>query len=283
MLILVATSEDGTLDYSEKNWPLICQTGTRQTPIDFPSNFTYNKTDYISILSSNYSSINSTGLGILANHKFYLYNITNAGPLMIKKAGITYQYDLADIHYHITSEHTIKGVPNDIEMHLVHKKNVSYLNSTGVLNDPDVVNNLLVVGILYRADVSKDNADFAKFNFNGLGPIQNLDMNSYVSNSKNFYHYLGSLTTPTCEETVNWVVMEAVESISPAQLQYVKQFISKIYPAGNSRSVKPLNGRTIYYKQGTPVKTIIKTTNDGAYFAFNKILSLLVILSIILY
>lgn len=283
MLYLVRASGEGFLDYSEKNWPLLCQTGTRQTPIDMPQNYNYNTTDYISILSSNYSLINSAGLAVLDNHKFYLQNISNAGPLMIRKNGITYQFDLADIHFHIVSEHTIKGLPFEIEMHLVHKKNIAYLNSTGVFNDPDVQNSLLVIGIMYRADVTQDNADFAKFNFANLGPISNLNVNGFASSTKSFYHYLGGLTTPTCDEAVNWVVMEAVESISNAQLQAVKKFISKIYPAGNARSIKPLNGRTIYYRKANAVNTLVNIKTSGAYLYFDKFVYAFALLFIILF
>jgi len=272
------------LDFSEKNWPQICQTGLRQTPIDMPSNYTYNTNEYISIISSDYSMINSAGLTI--NEKktnFYIQNITNAGPLMIKKNGITYQYDLIDIHFHINSEHTIKGIPYDIEMHLVHKKNVAYLSTTGVINDPDLVNSLLVIGIMYRGDVTQENLSFAKFDFAKLGPISNLNVNGFASPSKSFYHYIGGLTTPNCDEIVNWIVMDAVESISPAQLLAAKAFISKVYPAGNVRSVKLLNGRTIYYKPATAVQPLVNVKTAGAYVFLDKLIYVFVVFLITLF
>lgn len=281
-LLSLVRAEGGILDYSEQNWPLTCQTGVRQTPIDIPANYTFNITDFISITSSNYSLINSAGLGIFDNHKFYIQNVTNAGPLMVKKADITYQYDLIDIHFHIVSEHTVKGLPSDVEMHLVHRKNIAYLNATGITNDPDVQNSLLVVGIRYRADVSQDNGDFTNFNFATLSPITNLNLNSFVNPNKSFFHYLGGLTTPSCDEIVNWVLMEAVESISPAQLQSVKQFISPLYPNGNARSIKPLNQRTIYYKNATITSPITNLQNDQSFLLINKIILVISILFILL-
>jgi carbonic anhydrase len=201
--------------------------------------------------------------------------------LILKKAGITYQYDLIDVHFHITSEHTVRGIPTDIEMHMVHKKNIAYLSANGVTNDPDVQNSLLVVGTRFRADVSQDNIEFAKFNFATLGQIRNVNLNPYSNPNKSLFHYLGGLTTPTCDEILNWIVMEAVESISPAQLQSVKQFISKLYPAGNARSIKPLNQRTIYYRSINATKTIVKVVNDHSFLLVNKLMLLIGLLFII--
>ena len=280
-MLSIINAQQITLDYSEKNWPLTCQTGIRQTPIDIPANYDFNVTDYISIISSNYSLINSDGLDIFDNQKYYFKNVTNAGPLILKKAGITYQYDLIDVHFHILSEHTVRGIPTDIEMHMVHRKNIAYLIANGLTNDPDVQNSLLVVGTRYRADVSQDNIEFAKFNFATLGKISNVNLNPYSDPNKSFFHYLGGLTTPTCDEIVNWIVIEAVESISPAQLQSVKQFISKLYPAGNARSIKPLNQRTIYYRNATATKTIVKAVTDHSFLLVNKLMLLIGLLFII--
>lgn len=138
LLSLICAADEVLLDYSEKDWPLTCQTGIRQSPIDIAANYTFNFTNYISIIFSNYTLINSPGLGIFDNHKFNIQNVSNAGPLMVRKAGITYQYDLSDIHFHIVSEHTLKGIYSDLEIYMVHKKNIAFLNSTGVTKDPDV-------------------------------------------------------------------------------------------------------------------------------------------------
>lgn len=116
-----------------------------------------------------------------------------------------------------------------------------------------------------------------------MSPIANLNLNAYFNTNKSFFHYLGGLTTPTCDEIVNWVVMEAVESISPAQLKTVKQFISKVYPAGNARSTKLLNARTIYYKNATATNTLVKVgTNNQSYIIINNFLSILGFFLIIL-
>ena len=271
-----------TLDYTEKNWPTTCQIGVKQSPIDFPKYFTFNTTDYFSITSNNYTLINNTALGILHEYKYNIQNITDQGTITAKKFGKTYQYILKDIHFHVTSEHTFNGIAYDLEMHLVHQKNVNFststTNSTNIITDPDSNYNYLVVGILFRADVNEINSNFEKFNFTSLGKITNLDVSQYSSPLKSYFYYEGGLTTPTCDESVNWVVMEKIESITPSQLKYVKNFISGLYPAGNARSTKPLNGRRIYYKNITSVNVIVKTGNSAQLFSTFNIYLLLIVL-----
>ncbi len=274
-------SEEGVLDYSEKDWPQLCKTGMRQTPIDIPNNFTFDTSDYFSLLSTNYTMINSNGVAVVHDHKYYVQNITNSGPLMVKKAGITYQYDLIDIHFHIVSEHTMKGVAGDVEMHFVHTKNQDYLKSAGITNDPDAANGYLVVGTIYRATAPQNNESFGKFDFANLKPITNLNPNLYVNTKKSFYHYIGGLTTPGCTEAVNWVLMEDVELISASQLNSVKSLINKLYPNGNARAVKPLNGRVIYYKKAETSKPSV-TPNDSSFVSIKNLVFFLSLISFIL-
>lgn len=69
--------------------------------------------------------------------------------------------------------------------------------------------------------------------------------------SRKFYHYDGSLTTPPCSEIVQWIVVDDPQPISAAQLKF---FTDKwqnnpnfARGFGNNRATQPLNGRQIYY------------------------------------
>jgi carbonic anhydrase len=250
---IVDIDETLPLDYLETDWPAICKNGLKQTPIDIPDRLT-NKvvttnSTLIKIVSSNYSITNGESFKIIHNEKFNL-DMAGMGNIIVIKNGITYSYDILNIHLHILSEHTINGTQYDLEMHLVHSKNTNYLKNTGVTQDPDP-NTLLVVGLMFKFFFNEDNSDIQKMNFGTLTPVIGLDMNPYVKHTKNFYHYSGGLTTPGCTETVNWVVMEDVETIGVYQFKEIKNLIMPLYPHGNSRMTKPLNGRTVYYVQNS--------------------------------
>lgn len=59
-----------------------------------------------------------------------------------------------------------------------------------------------------------------------------------------FWSYSGSLTTPGCDEVVEWTVIDDIQPISAAQL---KGFTDLWGPDGTARRVQPLNGRELHY------------------------------------
>lgn len=55
------------------------------------------------------------------------------------------------------------------------------------------------------------------------------------------YYYEGSLTTPHCNEAVNWVVFKKVQPANAKQLNYFTKRRNN-----NFRSIQKLNERVIY-------------------------------------
>lgn len=145
-----------------------------------------------------------------------------------------YKYALKQIHFHEEAEHTIDGIRYPIEIHLVHYS--------------DEAQDYLVLGILGKA--GNDSAPIAllesylpikegeikiidtPFDLTKLLPIQ----------SESFMHYKGSLTTPPCSETVNWIVFNNIIEMSMEQVDLLKNLM----PIHNYRTTQPLNGRSIY-------------------------------------
>jgi carbonic anhydrase len=233
------------LDYTESDWPTICKTGTRQTPINFPKNGNYtNGADYIKILDRDYYPY--SGALSLRNVKSYGLNMTNQGTLWVYKNGVKYKYNLIDLHIHVKSEHTLNGQYADMEMHLVHQKDTDWITTLKMVDSADLDNTLLVIGVMYNATSTDPNPYIDRLNFDTLGQMYNVNLNDFVDMNSGFYHYLGSLTTPGCNESVNWVVLQNVRVISKSQLTAMRDWIQEEYKNGNSRSIKPLNGRVIY-------------------------------------
>lgn len=162
-------------------------------------------------------------------------------------------YVLANFHAHAPSEHTIDGEYYDLEIH-----NVFQLSSTSVAT-------YMVVGILFELDVDARDIDFLS-----ALPTQSLvvgsasqdvaitDVNyqSFIewTNGKAKYNYKGSLTTPTCSENVEWMLVKEPMKINANQLNEFTKFFagnpSFAAGHGNNRAVQPVNTRQVYLTQG---------------------------------
>ena len=69
-----------------------------------------------------------------------------------------------------------------------------------------------------------------------------LPLNKFMQDAtQEYYHYTGSLTTPDCNEIVNWIILKTPYSCNQAQLNSISTKIPSSY-----RNVKPLNERTVY-------------------------------------
>jgi carbonic anhydrase len=67
-----------------------------------------------------------------------------------------------------------------------------------------------------------------------------LDPADLIPQRRDYFTYMGSLTTPPCSEGVLWLVMKEPLQASPAQMA----LFSRLYPL-NARPVQPGSGRMI--------------------------------------
>ncbi|KAG6948344.1 hypothetical protein JG688_00015136 [Phytophthora aleatoria] len=155
------------------------------------------------------------------------------------------QYDLLNFHVHASSEHTLNGDPLDGEVHFVHS------NADGSA--------LLVVGVFMEIDPSGNTDPWLETLIDGIDDITAtkptmLDLTSYSALVKksvsggSLYNYPGSLTTPRCDEIVDWWVVEKPMKISAKDLTRIRENQGEIelnYKSENTRPVQALNDRTV--------------------------------------
>ena len=196
-----------------------CKEGLSQSPIDL--------TDAIDVELAK----------IDFNYKATRLNIINTGhSIEVKYDKGSYinvdreKYKLLQFHFHTPSEHTIDGVPSVMEMHLVHKSNRGKLAVIGVLFNAGVEN----VGL---DEVWANLPEKAKQKRSVGKKINVIDL---MPNSKSYYAYFGSLTTPPCSEGVKWYVLRTPLEISEEQVSKIESIIGQ-----NSRLVQPLNDREL--------------------------------------
>ncbi|KAL2481342.1 Alpha carbonic anhydrase 7 [Abeliophyllum distichum] len=150
------------------------------------------------------------------------------------------EYHLQEVHWHTPSEHTINGIRYDMELHMVHKS-----------SDLNVQNRTAVIGVLYKIGrldefLSKLNESISslidkKGEERDLGII---DPNDIQAESQSYYRYMGSLTTPPCDEGVIWSVNTKVKNVSRNQINLLKEAVLD-YAKENARPLQPRNNRDI--------------------------------------
>lgn len=138
-------------------------------------------------------------------------------------------YALKQFHFHHPSEHLVEGRRFGMEAHFVHS------GSDG----------LAVVGVLMIA--GKPNAVFKKIV--ALMPTEEgpavpadptIDPSRLLPARRTYFHYEGSLTTPPCSETVDWIVLAHPIEVDEADISR----FAKLYPM-NARPVQKRDRRFI--------------------------------------
>ncbi len=180
-----------------------------------------------------------TGLSV-GNNGHTVQADVPAGAGTLRVGDATYRLD--QFHWHTPSEHWIDGERYPMELHLVHR------GASGLL----VVGALVVEGRanaelekIWRAFPEKpgDRVEVADFDLSKLLPA---DLHSY--------RYPGSLTTPGCDQGVQWIVLARPVEMSRAQIERFRSvfFGTERFPAGNARPVQPLGDRTVVTDVAAP-------------------------------
>jgi len=145
--------------------------------------------------------------------------------------GATYVH--AQTHIHLSSEHTIDGKYFGAELHMVHLNADSTRASVlGTMIKPTLpfdnptFEHFLERWSLVRKEAGCDCTDHYSFD-----PPTNHKLDVYENmEGKDFYHYDGGLTTPTCDEIVWWNFNTEPWQISVRQFNIMADIILKYKP-----------------------------------------------------
>ncbi len=153
-------------------------------------------------------------------------------------------YQLLQFHFHAPSEHTVAGQPFDMEMHLVHKSEKGELAVVGLLIEKGR-HNSSYDPVWEHLPTVPGETQHVKVDESPVEPRMMLSPDGQVRDSTvqpfpPVYRYEGSLTTPPCSESVQWIVLTTPIEMSEAQIAAFKAIIHD-----NNRPVQPLNGRKL--------------------------------------
>jgi carbonic anhydrase len=153
----------------------------------------------------------------------------NIGETSVLGYGNT-NYRFAQFHFHHPSEHLIAGKSFPMEVHFVHA------NAAG---------SLAVIGVLMTA--GRPNAAFNKIVATmpeKQGPPVAADAainpGALLPAARTYYRYWGSLTTPPCSETVDWLLL--TEPLQVAEADIAR--FARLFPM-NARPVQKASRRFV--------------------------------------
>ncbi|CAI5510232.1 unnamed protein product [Closterium sp. Naga37s-1] len=242
LLAVVGAVNAGGVSYSQSglDWGGDCQTGEKQSPINIvmdeakeesaPEKFVL---EYDSAATTATVLNKGFSVPVAPNpEKTYKLHI-NSGV-----------YNLLQMHVHAFSEHAVNGLFSPMEAHFVHVHE----------SDP---NKLAVVGVMIRLQRHDESSAWvdtwlskAPAEVNGTATIDIPDgfWADMIDTSMGFWRYPGSLTTPDCNEIVEWHVLRKAKFLSVAQTITFMNMLAKLNTERtDNRLPEPVNGRTVTY------------------------------------
>lgn len=174
--------------------------------------------------------------------------------IVLKGGGLEGEYVFDQMHFHWGSEHTIDGRRYALELHMVHHDRRYSLQEALTKK-----NGIAVLGVLFHVSLVENKKlqiilnsvdDIAEV-VGAEAPIKDLlritDLMPVRRDS--YFRYEGSLTTPSCMESVVWTIFTQTIPVSLHQLERLKMVKAADGKdlLNNYRQVQPLNARALVY------------------------------------
>jgi carbonic anhydrase len=212
--------ETGPLKWGKLNpaWAK-CDSGNRQSPIDIRDGI---KVDLEPVVFEYAAS----AFNVVNNGHTVQVNVAPGNRFTL--TGRT--YELQQFHFHRPAEEKVDGKGFDMVAHLVHKDEEGRLAVIAVL----------IEGGTQHAGIQTVWNNLPLEKNEPLVPVINFDPSLMLPQRRDYYTYMGSLTTPPCSESVLWIVMKEPIQASKQQLD----IFARLYPM-NARPVQALSGRLI--------------------------------------
>jgi carbonic anhydrase len=202
--------------------PACAPTSVRQSPIDIDRVVVDPRLDPLRVTSTETATV-------ISNPGYTLVGKQDNKPT-VELGGVT--YTLVEFHFHALSEHTVQGQYGVMELHVVFA-------------DPSLTK-LAVIGVIYR--VGRSNRFLQQILAAGLPEkstsatvtVENLNVADAFTDTRSYYNYPGSLTTPPCSETVNWFVLKRWAELSQDQFDAFRKVLGNDF-----RPLQKKNGRVV--------------------------------------
>lgn len=263
---------------NDTTWPALADpfcNGTRQSPIDLV-NATVD-TSLTTVMRTNFDSrtalkeIENTGRTVKVNF--------NSG-VQVSGGNLSTTYDSLQFHLHWGngssvpgSEHTLKGRRFAMELHIVSIKTEFNGNTTLAVADPEGAAALgyfievdttttgqpeswkTLANLLQNITFEDDKVSLPNINISLDDLLPNIDYSKY-------YRYLGSLTTPLCQEAVVWTVFHDTVKVSS---DLIDMFANTIYIGNTTDTPLMVN----VYRNLQPPQPLSQSFSSGSKLSYS--------------
>lgn len=212
-------------EFGPQNWGRLkpewtkCATGQTQSPIDIRDGI---KVDLPTIQFD----YRTTYFTVVDNGHTVQVNVGEGSTITL----VGKRYELVQFHFHKPAEERVNGKTYDMVAHLVHKDLDGNLAVVAVLLDRGTEHPLF--NTLWAYLPLQKNVESR--------PDVSIDLAKLLPEKRDYYTYMGSLTTPPCSEGVTWLVMKEPLQLSPEQIG----IFGHLY-RNNARPVQAANSRLI--------------------------------------
>jgi len=249
-------------EHGPDHWPGECG-GEGQSPINIITEETTKETDVEAFEFADYDQVPLRSVLINNGHSAKLSSeyLSKSMTPRVSGGGLGQSYRFGQVHFHwgdaasLGSEHTVDGAAFALEMHLVHFRDD--LEDIGAAVAEGKQDSLAVLGFLFQeSETAHPGLDQLLAHFPRIQSAgERLEVPSSALASlipeqadlSSFWRYEGGLTTPTCNEIVEWTVFKQPLNVSAAQLDQFRSLLTHDGEAlvNNFRPTQPLNDRRV--------------------------------------
>jgi len=196
-----------------------CATGTRQSPIDLRDGM---KVDLEQIVFD----YKPSAFNVTDNGHTIQVNVSAGNYISLQNR----TFELVQFHFHRPSEERINGRGFEMVVHMVHRDADGKLAVVAVLLERGKAQSMIQT-VWNNIPLEKNDT---------VAPSIVLDPAEVLPVRRDYFTYMGSLTTPPCSEGVLWLVMKEPVQASPAQMA----LFARLYPL-NARPIQANSGRIV--------------------------------------
>lgn len=226
---IIVQIEQAHWDYEHPDWQQIGYTscgGNAQSPIDVVTGDAI-EVEELPLVDTHYQNFQMK----IVDNGHAIQVMPNNGENYVLYNGV--RYNFAQFHFHNVSEHQLDGNHEDMEMHIVHSDDFGNLLVLALMIEPSAANPFLQA-VLDNVPDEKKKEVITTVNLN-LADIMPADLS--------YFTYYGSLTTPPCTASVQFVLFKSKVSASATQINDFAGHYDHNY-----RPVQPLNNRFVFEK-----------------------------------
>ena len=252
---LTASQVASQLDYNYEDqaaWANLpgsfCGTGRRQSPINIETASVQESNTLLqNLIFNGYDRVVDGSLANTGHTVQFDPSSSAPGASVMNHEGT---YNLLQFHLHWGegqrdgSEHRVNGSQYAAEIHFVHRST----NASSTAG-----NALTVVGVFAVADSAAPTGIWQQLMpvptaFESSTSVTGIRYSDLLPTNRDYYYYEGSLTTPLCNETVQWFVLKDTIQIPEsylAILRMVQEDANGTLLTHNVRDAQALNGRIV--------------------------------------